>query len=63
MAMTRKALKAMGLTDEQIDSIIEMHTETRQGKQHHRAYQEAIESQSEVRDGLDLLAQVDDDNE
>lgn len=28
MAMTRKALKAMGLTDEQIDSIIEMHTET-----------------------------------
>jgi hypothetical protein len=28
MAMTRKSLKAMGLTDEQIDSIIEMHTET-----------------------------------
>lgn len=31
MAMTRKALKAMGLTDEQIDSIIEMHTETVDG--------------------------------
>lgn len=31
MAMTRKSLKAMGLTDEQIDSIIEMHTETVDG--------------------------------
>jgi hypothetical protein len=29
--MTRKALKAMGLTEEQIDSIIEMHTETVDG--------------------------------
>lgn len=29
--MTRKGLKAMGLTDEQIDSIIEMHTETVDG--------------------------------
>ena len=28
MAFTRKALKAMGLTDEQIDSIIELHTES-----------------------------------
>lgn len=28
MALTRKSLKAMGLTDEQADSIIEMHTET-----------------------------------
>lgn len=28
MAFTRKALKAMGLTDEQIDSLIEMHTES-----------------------------------
>lgn len=31
MAMTRKALKAMGLTEEQIDSIIDMHTETVDG--------------------------------
>lgn len=31
MAMTRKALKAMGLSEEQIDSIIEMHTETVDG--------------------------------
>lgn len=31
MAMTRKSLKAMGLTDEQVDSIVEMHTETVDG--------------------------------
>lgn len=31
MALTRKALKAMGLTDEQVDSVIEMHTETVDG--------------------------------
>ena len=28
MALIRKSLKAMGLTDEQVDSIIEMHTDT-----------------------------------
>lgn len=31
MALTRKALKAMGMTDEQVDSIIEMHTDTVDG--------------------------------
>ena len=31
MALTRKALKAMGLTEEQVDSIVEMHTETLDG--------------------------------
>lgn len=31
MSLTRKSLKAMGLTDEQIDSVIEMHTETISG--------------------------------
>ena len=31
MALTRKALTAMGLTAEQVDSIIEMHTETVEG--------------------------------
>ena len=31
MALTRKALKAMGLTDEQVDSIVEMHAETVDG--------------------------------
>ena len=28
MALSRRSLKGMGLTDEQVDSIIEMHTET-----------------------------------
>ena len=28
MALTRKSLKAMGLTDEQIESVIDMHSET-----------------------------------
>jgi hypothetical protein len=31
MALTRKSLKAMGLADEQVDSIVEMHTETVDG--------------------------------
>ena len=31
MALTRRALKAMGLTDEQVESIIDMHTETVNG--------------------------------
>lgn len=31
MSLTRKSLKVMGLTDEQIDSVIEMHTETISG--------------------------------
>ena len=31
MALTRKTLKAMGLTDEQVDSIIDMHAETVDG--------------------------------
>jgi len=28
MALTKKSLKAMGLTDEQVESVVEMHTET-----------------------------------
>ena len=31
MSLTRKALKAMGLTDEQIESVVEMHTDTISG--------------------------------
>jgi len=31
LALTRKTLKAMGLTDEQVDSIIDMHAETVDG--------------------------------
>ena len=29
MALTRKALKAMGLTEEQVESIVEMHLEVK----------------------------------
>ena len=31
VALTRESLRAMGLTDEQVDSIIEMHTDTVDG--------------------------------
>ena len=31
MALTRKLLKGMGLTDEQVDTIIEAHTDTVDG--------------------------------
>ena len=31
MALTRKLLKGMALTDEQVDTIIEAHTETTDG--------------------------------
>lgn len=31
MSLSRKSLKAMGLTDEQVDSVIEMHTDTISG--------------------------------
>lgn len=31
MALTRKSLKAMGLSDEQVDSIVDMHSETVDG--------------------------------
>ena len=31
MSITRKLLKGMGLTDEQVDTIIEAHTETVDG--------------------------------
>lgn len=42
MALTRKSLKAMGLTDEQVDSIIEMHTETVDGLKAYRADAEKL---------------------
>ena len=31
MALTRKSLQGMGLTDEQVDTIIEAHTDTAEG--------------------------------
>lgn len=54
--MTRKALKAMGLTDEQIDSIIEMHTETVDGlKDKLKTAEEKAEKLDGVQKELDAL--------
>lgn len=50
MAFTRKALTAMGLTAEQVDSIIEMHTETIDGL---KAYKADAERLPEVQRQLD----------
>jgi len=54
--MTRKSLKAMGLTDEQIDSIIEMHTETVDGlKDKLKAAEEKSNKLDDVQKELDDL--------
>lgn len=58
MALTRKALKAMGITDEQVDSIIEMHTETVDGL---KAYKADAEKLVEVQKELDALKAKGDD--
>ena len=56
MALTRKSLKAMGLTDEQVDSIIEMHTETVDGlKEQVKTYKENAEKLPNVQKELDGL--------
>lgn len=56
MALTRKSLKAMGLTDEQIDSIVEMHTETVDGlKDQIKTYKADAESLPGVQKELDDL--------
>lgn len=56
MAMTRKSLKAMGLTDEQIDSIIEMHTETVDGlKDKLKAAEDKADKLDGVQKELDAL--------
>jgi len=63
MAMTRKSLKAMGLTDEQIDSIIEMHTETVDGlKDKLKTAEEKASKLDDVQKDLDdLKANTGDD--
>ena len=63
MAMTRKGLKAMGLTDEQIDSIIEMHTETVDGlKEKLKAAEEKANKLDDVQKELnELKANTGDD--
>lgn len=58
MALTRKSLKAMGLTDEQVDSIIEMHTETVDGLKQYKADAEKLASVQKELD--DLKAKGDD---
>lgn len=63
MAMTRKGLKAMGLTDEQIDSIIEMHTETVDGlKDKLKAAEDKANKLDGVQKELDDLKAKKDDN-
>ena len=56
MALTRKSLKAMGLTDEQVDSIIEMHTDTADGlKEQVKTYKADAEKLPNVQKELDDL--------
>lgn len=56
MALMRKSLKAMGLTDEQVDSIIEMHTETVDGlKEKLKTAEEKAEKLDDVQKELDVL--------
>lgn len=54
MALTRKSLKAMGLTDEQVDSIIEAHTETVNALKDERdSYREKADQLDDVQRELD----------
>lgn len=56
MALTRKSLVAMGLTEEQVGSIIEMHTETVDGlKEQLKAANEKAEKLDGVEKELDAL--------
>ena len=56
MALTRKSLKAMGLTDEQVDSIVEMHTETVDGlKEKLKTAEESESKLKSVQKELDTL--------
>ena len=56
MALTRKSLKAMGLSDEQVDSIVEMHTETVDGlKEKLKQAEEKAEAAGAVQKELDEL--------
>lgn len=62
MALTRKSLKAMGLTDEQVDSIIEMHTETVDGLKAYKADAEKLPGvQAELDDLKKQAAENKDD--
>lgn len=56
MALTRKLLKGMGLTDEQVDTIIEAHTDTVDGlKEQVKTYKADAEKLPNVQKELDDL--------
>lgn len=62
MAFSRKALKAMGLTEEQIDSLVELHSESLEGLKAERdTYKKEAEKLAEVQEKLDT-ATADLDN-
>lgn len=58
MALTRKSLKAMGLDDEKIDSVIEMHTETIESLK-----TEIANLKGDAERAADLQKQLDEANE
>ncbi len=56
MALTRKGLKAMGLTDEQVDGVIEAHTETVEALKNQReSYKADADKLAEVQAELETL--------
>lgn len=64
MALTRKLLKGMGLTDEQIDSVIDAHTETvdalkTQIEQYKADADKLADVQKQMEDGKDWKAEHD----
>ena len=62
MSLTRKGCKAMGLTDEQVDSIIEAHTETVEAlKEKLKTAQADADKLTEVQKELDALKAKSDD--
>lgn len=62
MALTRKLLKGMGLTDEQVDTIIEAHTDTVDGlKADISKYKADAEKLPGVQKELDNLKAASDD--
>ena len=62
MALTRKLLKGMGLTDEQVDTIIEAHTDTVDGlKEQVKAYKADADKLPAVQKELDDLKAAGDD--
>jgi hypothetical protein len=63
MALTRKSLKAMGLTDEQVDSIIEMHTETVDGLKAYKADAEKLPGVQKELDDLKKQAAENKDDD